>query len=177
MTSMEWRVCPRFPTYEVSECGDLRRRSDREGVNQPGRRLRGFIDIDGYLRYPVRSEEGEKFTVGAHQMVAEAFIGPTPSLAHQVAHANGSRLLNTPSNLRWALPVENQADRKTHGTGHEGEGNGRATITEDDVRFIRRRYREIKANRGRIADLDEQFNLSRCQIIRIVRGQAWSHVS
>lgn len=174
--AMEWRVCPRYQTYEVSECGDMRRRSDRPGVNQAGRRLRGYIDIDGYLLYPIRDDEGRKTQVSAHRMVAEAFIGPPPSSKHEVAHENGSRVLNTPLNLRWKLPVENQADRKIHGTGHEGEGNGRAKITEADVCYIRRTYREIKRSRGRLADLDERFGLCRAQIIRIARREAWGHV-
>lgn len=168
-TIMVWRRCPAFPNYEVSDSGDVRRAPDV--AHQPGRRLRGYIDTDGYLRYSL-----DHHIIGAHQLVALTFIGPAPSVRHEVAHCNGSRLLNAPSNLRWALPVENRADRVLHGTESVGTANGRAKITDDDVRYIRRRYREIKAARGRVGELDEKFGLCRGQIIRIAKYQAWSHV-
>lgn len=174
-SQMEWRLCPRFSDYEVSDCGELRR-AEHVG-NQPGRRLRGVIDADGYIRYGVRKEDGSKSFVLAHRMVAEAFLGLAPSADAQVAHNNGSRLLNTPSNLRWATCLENQQDRSFHDTSPVGGRNPNAKITEDDVRYIRRRYREIKIERGRVAELDERFGLSRGQIIDIARGKSWAHVA
>lgn len=174
-TAMQWRECPRFPDYEVSECGDLRRKLD-SNLHQRGRVLKGVIDPDGYIHYTLRRRDGGSSSATAHRLVAEAFIGPAPSPQHEVAHNNGSKLLNTQDNLRWAIPLSNQRDRAVHGTDAKGTRNGRAQITDDDVRYIRRRYREIKLSRGRVAELDEQFNLSRGQIIRIARGEAWSHV-
>jgi len=175
VSNMEWRLCPRFPDYEVSECGDLRRRVNAK-INQSGRRLKGVINPDGYVAYTVHKVSGSSTSVRAHVMVAEAFIGPRPSELHEVAHNNGSRLLNTPDNLRWALRQENSDDRYDHETDPRGTRNGRATITDDDVRYIRKRYYEIKVARGNVAELDNQFNLHRSQIIRIARRQAWSHV-
>ncbi|WP_239479259.1 HNH endonuclease signature motif containing protein [Lichenicola cladoniae] len=136
-----------------------------------------MIDADGYLRYSVTAHDGSGHTAFAHVLVAEAFHGPKPSDCHQVAHRNGSRLLNTPSNLRWATCKENHDDRIVHQTDAAGCRNGRATITDDDVRFIRVRYREIKLRRLPVKELDDRFGLSRSQVIRIARGQAWSHVT
>src|SRR5690348_17361295 len=107
---MEWRECPRFPEFEISEWGDLRRvvacRTRRVG-DKP----RGFIDSDGYLRYVLRDpKDGTKASVQAHRLVAEAFIGPAPSPLHEIAHNNGSRICVHFSELRWALRVENHAD-------------------------------------------------------------------
>lgn len=168
--AMEWRAVARAPRFEVSECGDLR-------LADGGRRLRGFIDADGYLRYALKGCE-KVGAVGAHILVAEAFLGPAPSAAHEVAHENGSRLLNHHSNLRWKLPVQNHADRVAHGTDPVGERNGRAKVTSEDVTQIRREYRQIKASGSgrRVAELDERYGLSRASIIRIATGEAWSHV-
>ncbi len=171
---MEWKICPRFPEYEVSNCGDLRRHS---AASRPGQKLYGIIDPDGYVRYSLRNADGSKTSATAHRLVAEAFLGPAPSENHQVAHNNGSRLLNIPNNLRWATCLENQHDRIFHGNGSIGVGNGRATITDDDVRYIRKRYFEIKVERGDVSELDNKFGLSRSQIIRIARKQAWRHVN
>lgn len=170
-----WKKCPRFPDHEVSNCGDLRR-ALRPDVSRNGQYIKGIIDPDGYIRYCIK-HEGSSYNVSAHVLVAEAFIGEKPSPKHQVAHNNGSKKLNTPNNLRWATTLENQNDRLLHGTDTRGVGNGRATITEDDVRFIRKKYFDIKITRGDVSSLDKMFNLTRSQIIRIAKRQAWAHVS
>lgn len=175
VTCMEWRVCPRFPLYEVSECGDLRR-ANRDRGN--GTRIKGSIDTDGYLRYAITDAAGKRAGVTAYRLVAEAFIGPQPSAAHEVAHNNGSRISCYFRDLRWATRRQNANDQRTHETAPQGEKNGHHKITEDDVRFIRSEYRAIKGSRGarRVAELDERFGLCRAQIIRIATGAAWSHI-
>lgn len=170
-----WKSVPGLEHYEVSNCGDLRiaLNSDRRGA---GRRLRGFVDVDGYIRYSLTDTDGKSLNKSAHALVAMAFLGPKPSITHEVAHNNGSRLCNIVENLRWATRRQNDADRRRHGTDPRGTRNGRATITEDDVRYIRRRYRELKTLRLPVAELDKKFSLCRAQIIRIAQGQAWRHV-
>jgi len=174
-SAMTWKVIAEFEDYEVSDSGDVRRNSCV--ANQPGRRLRGCIDADGYVCFSLRDAVGKKHWRRSNQLVALAFIGPRPSPSHEVAHENGSRLLNTPGNLRWATSLENQRDRVGHGTSPAGVRNGRATISEDDVRYIRTRYREIKLARTSVAELDKKFNLHRSTIISIARGTSWSHVN
>jgi hypothetical protein len=174
---MRWRVCPRFNSYEISDCGDLRRRMDLPGLNQSGRRLNGFVDTDGYIRYAIRNNAGEKVpAIAAHVLVAEAFIGKKPGNNYEVAHGNGSRLLNVPGNLRWAKSIDNHADRKSHDTDAAGMRNGRAKLTDDEIRYIRRRYFEIKAERGDVGELDDSFGIHRSQVIRIAKRKAWKHI-
>lgn len=173
---MEWRLVPGWPRYEVSECGDLR--SARPDAKGRRRRFRGYVDIDGYLRYALRRGDGSATGVPAHRLVAEAFIGPAPSPRHEVAHCNGSRVACHYKLLRWALRRENHADIQAHETSLKGERNGRAKITEADVRAIRREYRRIKApGSGRsVAELDDRFGLCRATIIDIAKGNSWRHV-
>lgn len=169
---MEWRICPRFPDWEVSECGDLQRAV--AGDNRPvGYRLKGSIDADGYLRYAI----GDTW-VAAYRLVAEAFIGPAPSPSHEVAHNNGSRVSAHYRDLRWATRAENHADMQVHGTSRKGVKNGRAKITEDDVLFIRQEYRRVKfaRDKGGLVRLERQFGLHRATLISIANGQSWSHI-
>lgn len=174
---MEWRVCPRFPDYEVSECGDLRRVTAGR-TRRRGSRPKGFVDFDGYLRYALRDPGGAACAVAAHRLVAEAFIGPAPSDRHEVAHNNGSRVCHDYRNLRWALRKENHADIQIHGTSVKGERNGHAKITEADVHTIRREYRAIKMSRGArsVVELDRRFGLHRATIVDIATGRSWAHV-
>lgn len=168
---MEWLQLTSWPKFEVSECGDVREIATRK-------RLRGFIDADGYLRYALKGAAERKGAVAAHVLVATHFIGPAPSERHEVAHENGSRIHNHHTNLRWKLPAENQADRVAHGTSAAGERNPHAKITEADVADIRIEYRRIKQpGSGRtVAELDARYGLKRSTIIRIAKGQSWPHV-
>jgi hypothetical protein len=174
---MEWRTLEMFPDYEISECGDVRRASASRSRHS-GWRLRGYINSDGYLEYALINNMGEKQHIPAHRLVALAFIGQPPSGNHEVAHLNGSRVCNDFRILRWATRKENDHDTITHGTVRAGERNGRAKITEDDVRIIREEYFAIKRSRGgrRLSELDERYGLNRGQIIAIAKRQAWGHV-
>lgn len=168
---LRWATCPRFPNYEVSECGDLR----RAGV---GTRIKGYITCDGYIAYRIRGLDGARCEATAHTLVLEAFVGPRPSPTHQGAHCDGSRLNNSFANLRWATPSENQGDRARHGTNPAGERNGRAKICASDVRLIRSEYRRIKASgRSRsVTELEEKFGLHRATIVSIATGRSWRHI-
>jgi hypothetical protein len=171
IAAMKWRVAPGFPHYEVSECGDVRRIST-------GTRLKGHINSDGYPEYAMRDANGLRAHITAHRLVATAFLGPQPTSDHEVAHNDGSRLNCRFDNLRWATPTENQGDRKAHGNGPVGEGNGRSKVTEADVIWIRRQYRAIKkpGSGRRVTELEEHYGLCRSAILDIVRGRTWSHI-
>jgi len=175
---MEWRNCPRFPAFDVSEWGDVRRAVSVHGGNA-GERLRGFIDADGYVRYSLTNLDGRKEQVTAHRLVAEAFIGPAPSLKHEVAHNNGSRVCAHYRELRWATRKENHRDTLVHGTcPGVGERNPKAKITAQDVVRIRREYRAIKNRQDsrRVSELAHQYGLHHATIISIAKGKSWSHI-
>ncbi|WP_169194959.1 HNH endonuclease [Devosia sp. MC1541] len=176
--AMQWRSCPRFPNFEVSEWGDVRRAVDVHG-GSAGERLKGFVDADGYRRYVLTNTEGQKHHVTDYRLVAEAFIGPAPSERHEVAHNNGSRVCAHYSELRWATRKENHGDMKVHGTAPGvGQDNPRAKLTDADVIALRREYRAIK-NRlvaKKISDLAKEYGLHHATVCSIVSGKSWSHI-
>lgn len=175
---MEWRRCADFPDYEVSECGDVRR-SVASRTRITGARLRGFVDGDGYLRYALIDADGSKRTVIAHRLVAEAFIGPAPSDRYEIAHNNGSRVSCHYRDLRWATRKENDDDTIVHGTARAGINNGNAKLTEQDVRDIRRIYREIKNRErsGKISDLAREYGIHHATLVQIATGKSWASIS
>lgn len=176
VSSMEWRSMPGHPTYEVSECGDVRR-AVRSRTRAADWRLRGFINEDGYVTYALK-EGGTRTVVCAHRVVALAFIGPQPSEGHEIAHNNGSRLFNHYSNLRWATRKQNAADMQHHETAQKGEKNGRAKLSTDDVRNIRAEYRQIKnrLSTKKVGDLAAEYGVHHGTLLDIAKGRSWRHI-
>lgn len=180
-TEMQWRVCPRFPDYEVSECGDMRRATAIE--NRPaGYRLTGFVNVGGYLAYAVTMPgETRNRSVPAYRLVAEAFLGPPPTPKHEVAHNNGSKVSAHYTHLRWATRQENHADMQVHKTAVKGGRNGRAVLTDESALECRREYRRLKARgysntyRG-FKDLMVKYGIGRTALRMLGRGETWRHL-
>ena len=64
-----------------------------------------------------------------------------------------------------------------------GSKNGRAKITEKDVRFIRKhyyitnnQYSEIPIGKMSTKQLMDKFNLSKSAFHRIIQNESWKHV-
>lgn len=68
----------------------------------------GGEDIGTETRVGYRHVSVKARTVGVHRLVAEAFLGPSPSPGHYVNHKNGVKWDNRAENLEWATPSENQ---------------------------------------------------------------------
>jgi hypothetical protein len=133
----EWRTCPSWPCYEVSNRGRVRR-------TKPGRRG-GFVGVrkpylatTGYWYLAMR-HDGFKKAVALHILIAESFVGPMPNGKPEVAHGDGNKLNNDPSNLRWVSRSENEADKILHGKSNRGERQGRSRLKAAQVLEIRRR--------------------------------------
>lgn len=164
----EWRTLEWLPDYAISEDGDIERVVD--GVTRKaGFRPRGSIR-GGYHAFKL-SINGKKRTWLAHRLVCEAWHGPAPSAEHQVAHGDGNPLNNHFSNLRWATCLENQRDRRKHGTAPIGENNPRAKITAAQAREIKRRY---CGRYGQVAQLSREFGLSHSATLSICKGEHWN---
>lgn len=111
-----------------------------------------------------------------HRLVLEAFAGPCPK-GMECRHMDGNKTNNSAANLAWDTHVNNMADRKRHGTNRGGvmfgEANGAASLSQEDVRQIRKMRREGHAQRA----LARRFGVSRTQIRRIERKLSWKHIA
>lgn len=164
----EWRPSPVYPElYEVSECGQVRRIVTSRGT-RAGHVLRGCITV-GYRRYDLYCGDGIPSHQLAHRLVCQAWHGPPPSDRHEVAHNDGNRLNSHYSNLRWATPVENQADRVKHGTHLRGERAAAAKLTAADVLKIRSDSRPY----GLIC---AEFGVVKSTVSEIKNGKKWRHL-
>jgi hypothetical protein len=88
---------------------------DREGTvwsNLKNGRLKPGPGKDGYVRYGLMSNEGQKVMRTAHRIVAETFIGPLPT-GLIIDHRDRNRSNNNAENLRYITASENNANRTT----------------------------------------------------------------
>lgn len=164
---MEWRKCPNWPDYEVSENGDIRRTVARSGAKPALRKP--YVAANGRLMIVMRSG-GVARACYVHRLILEAFVGPAPSDAHQGAHNDGDPLHNHVSNLRWATKQENEADKVRHGTSNRGERFGRARLTNDQAEEIKRCLAAGFASR----DLAMRFGVHPSTISSLKRGKSWA---
>jgi hypothetical protein len=103
-----WKPCVDYPSYEVSNCGQVKRVIGGPGV-KIGRILRGHRSKRrGQERYVYHdlSEDGIVYRVSLHDLVAAAFIGPKPS-GMTVNHKDLDRFNNSASNLEYATDADN----------------------------------------------------------------------
>lgn len=162
---MNYRTVPGFPRYLVSDTGVVLN-------NEAGAFLRGRVGPYGHRQVKLRATRGAKPRVfGVHQLVLMAFVGPPPD-GYETRHLDGAASNNHLANLVYGTVLENQRDRKTHGTAPIGTANGRAKLDPVRVRAIR-----SALSRGlNQYDIAAAYGVGQAAISRIKRGAAWSHV-
>lgn len=136
------------------------------------------FDSDECLRWPISLNANGYGQFGlngkmqtASRYVCEAVKGPAPSPDHHAAHNCGNKWCVNPRHLRWATPVENNADKVTHNTHNKGERHGNSKLTDKQVLAIR--SMDGKASHSQIAKL---FGVSQTMVSRIIRRDGWSHI-
>jgi hypothetical protein len=110
---------------------------------------------------------------GVHRLVCLAFHGPPPKLGMHAAHKDGVKDNNSPENLRWASPAENNEDRRAHGVHPMGEALPHTKLTASKVRDIVR----LSHAGCRPKDLAHQFGVSDTAIRKVLGGRSWRQVT
>ena len=169
-----WRPVPNIDGYEASTFGRIRS-LDRtvtysNGAKHfhRGRVLKPQANSHGYHHVEIADR-----TICIHMLVAWTFLPPQPSLSHELAHWDGDKTNNAPSNLRWATKVENQADRIRHGTTNRGERHGAAVLTELDVADCR----EARRSGVTLAALARRHGVTLQAIHYATTGKNWRHAA
>jgi hypothetical protein len=93
--SEEWKPLE-FPRYEVSNLGRVRR-VDTGAIISQRHNKQNYTETNLQFR--------------THRLVAQAFLGPPPTLQHTVDHINRKRDDNRVENLRWATSLEQTTNR------------------------------------------------------------------
>ena len=149
-------VWKEIPGTEYSVSNEGRMASRKWGK---WRILKPYLDRYGYSRGKMRTDSGE-CRCYVHQFVAEVFLGPRPTPAHQVNHKNGIRANNHVENLEWVTCAEN-VRHSFDALGRKaprGEANPVAKVTEAEVREIRVRHAAGETLRAIAADYGIAFS-------------------
>lgn len=163
-----WRPISSCPGYDASSLGRIRRSTDVATYysTRPGRVFNPKPKADGYVRTSV-IVNGKREPRYVQRLVCEAFHGPPPSEKHQAAHLNGVRHDNSALNLKWKTPLENETDKRAHGSKVEGEKCWKAYLSDHEVRLIRARV----AFGEPIVQTALQFHTSYANVYSIVKGK------
>jgi len=186
-TEVEVKAHPEFSYYATSKDG---RMFTRPAVRPPGYPRSGpkpradyWQEVSQFTvqpRYtpPYRkcriTQDGKTKLVSVHRFMLECWVGVRPR-SQVVRHLDGNSLHNALSNLKYGTVKENVEDAFRHGGNYaEGVKNGRAALSEDDVRSIRARYATGEAVRFIAKDFP---SVGKAAISNAARRITWKHVS
>lgn len=124
----------------------------------------------GYGKFAVANGTSASTTIGAHRMAWRLTYGD-PGTQH-VLHRCDNRLCVNPAHLFLGTNFDNIADMVAKNRQSRGESSGLNTLTEQDVRAIRK-----AAVHQRQCELAAQYGVSRATICRIVNYRLWTHVT
>jgi hypothetical protein len=108
-----------------------------------------------------------------HRLSYEIHKGKIPSGMY-VCHACDNRICSNPAHLFLGTPKENLVDAAMKGRvdgngGMHGEIHGMAKITEEQAM-------QILQSSETQAEIATRLGISKCQVGRIRRGEAWFHL-
>lgn len=128
------------------------------------------VSDHGRGRVTYTREDGSQFGISAPKAMCIAAYGHPESDGLEAAHSCGNGHLGcmNPRHLRWATKKENAADRIIHGTERRGSKINTNKLTEDQVRYIRSRYKKQTG-----VSLAREFGITTSQISSIQRRTSW----
>jgi hypothetical protein len=171
MLPEEWRKVDGFPRYSVSSHGRVRN-DTRTKRGPPGKHLMPILN-PYYYSVGLYASSSTRYRKYVHILVCEAFHGHKPSPKHEAAHWDGINTNNYFENLRWALPIENAADKLRHGTVMRGESVPNSILIETDIPAIR----QLIAAGSMQKDVATLYGVSKETISQIHRKTRWGWVN
>ena len=124
---------------------------------------------DGYGR--VRSPRNWRSLVGPHRAAWEMANGAVPD-GLSVLHHCDNPLCVRADHLFLGTHRDNMADMVAKGRSTKGERNAKTSLTENDVRAIRRATAEGEPERS----IARRFGIGYSTAYRVGHRQSWGHV-
>lgn len=185
----EWRDVVGYECfYEVSNHGRIRS-LDRKVISYGKSNFVGTRIQKGKILKPTRLNRGKKHLYlrltdinGVkkghllHRLVLEAFVGPCPEGMECRHYPDRDVTNNCVWNLRWGTRQENAEDKIRDGMSNgctgavDGEKNGRAKLTWDNVLDARRLYATKRYTYARLAN---NYGVGINTIRSVIIGETW----
>jgi hypothetical protein len=156
--------------YSVDEIGNVFSERNRFFLKQ---NLAG----NGYPFVTLHRGKQGKHQVYIHRIIAEMFLS-NPKNKPEVNHNDGNKLNNHISNLEWMTSSENNIHAiQVLGVQHkgphlQGELNGYAKLTEQQVLSIRKERREGKT----LLQIGTEFGITFQHVSDICLYKCWRHI-
>jgi len=174
-----WLEIAGWPGHHVSDLG----RVSRDACILSGRcfkkrflKIYVWTDQRGHKRLYVclrtNGEDRQHRTVG--RLVLETFAG-LPEEGQECRHLDDDYRNCALKNLVWGTHLENARDAVRNGRVPRGEKAGKAKLTDDAVRYIRRVYKPWSREYGHVA-LASMFDVSVPTVKSVVNRRSWSHI-
>lgn len=172
-----WIQIKKFPDYDVSNMGKIRRRKDGSLVIQTLQK--SHTRPYGYYYVGLRLDTNNWKTVPVHRLVCFAFNGKPSKNKPWACHLNGISTDNNPTNLVWASPLENARHRKSHRHYNEGLNNKNSKLSPKIGKEIKKYLDELPVKNGYFprnstTSIKEKYKVSHEVIKRIRNGTHWS---
>lgn len=161
----EWRLCPIYPSYEVSTLGRVRNSEQNPKRVKVGHIFSLNISKGGYQYLTLSSP---RIYALVHRLVAETFL---PNLEGKpcVNHKDGNKTNNVVSNLEWVTWKENITHAVSTGlrVPSTGELHSRARFSDLDVWGILRKYYVEGVNKN---SLSVEYSVAKDSLNLILSG-------
>lgn len=131
---------------------------------------------DGYCRVTLIGKKSKTHDYRVHRLVAETFI-PNPNNKPTVNHIDGNKKNNHVDNLEWNTREENMQHAYKHKLkkAMQGNLNGNAKLTPEQVRSIREEYVYESKEHGTVA-LAKRYGVTNRTIGLIVNNKSYRNV-
>lgn len=156
----KWAVIPGYPKYQVSNLGN---------VLGPRGLRKHVLDKNGYPYFSISLSNGTCKNFWIHKLVCQMFNGPKPFESAQALHRNGIKTDVRAENLYWGSHQQNMDDMVRQGASSVGERHGKAVLTWDIIREIRKQHSEGISK----IELARKFLVSPQNIGYIIRHKTW----
>lgn len=113
-----------------------------------------------------------------HRLMLELFVRP-PKKGEFGRHLDDNPRNLKLSNLAWGTPKENSSDMAANNHQALGELNGRAALTEVQVRKFYESYDGKTPHKPFVRSYmkKNRLDVEPLQLLRILRGKAWTHIT
>lgn len=173
-----WKDIPNYKGYyQVSNLGRVRSlRIVSYSYNKKRTEplvLSPCVNAYGYHSVTISKNGKLRKVMRISRLVLFTFAGKPKSKEYHAAHLNGKRSDNRLKNLKWKTSLENEADKKKHGTYLYGETGNGAILKEKDVVQILKLLNKKKT----LTYIAEKFNISIPTVSCIKHNKIWRHLS